>query len=266
MHGTPFVPRALVPIAASHTTVNPYTIIDPYMHVEERAHAYQINKTALASTPVNLRVWLDVLGQRLNLAATVDSVRDDWLCFVHNSWCDFSRLTILSFHNNAGDQINNTTTAANMAILLPVINDIIQNCRRPNIKFVRVQINLDFCSLVSRYSPDGSRGRDRIRGQGLPRVWNCFGCSEPHPYMEYKDVQHIGFCPNKDAPGVCEHATKNIKKMQKKRKRKQVQNQKRKNLGSPNFSDFDEAGQQRVREQCLAAMGGHEVTDYQLLC
>jgi hypothetical protein len=30
------------------------TSIDLGMHVEERAHAYQINKTALASTPVNL--------------------------------------------------------------------------------------------------------------------------------------------------------------------------------------------------------------------
>jgi hypothetical protein len=79
----------------------------------------------------------------------VDDIRDNWLRFFHDSWCDFSHLAILSFHNNAGDQINDTTTAIDMAILLPVVNGILINCRRPNVKFVRVQINLDFRSLVS---------------------------------------------------------------------------------------------------------------------
>ncbi len=128
LHGTPFAPHALVPVAVGRTTVNLYAIIDPGMHVEKRAHAFQINKTALASTPVDLRVRLDVLCQQLNLAATVDSVRDNWLCFFHDSWCDFSRLAILSFHNDAGDQINDTTTATDTAILLPVVNGILINC------------------------------------------------------------------------------------------------------------------------------------------
>ncbi len=54
LHGTPFAPRVLVPVAVGRTTVNLYTVIDSGMQVEERAHAYQINKTALASTPVDL--------------------------------------------------------------------------------------------------------------------------------------------------------------------------------------------------------------------
>jgi hypothetical protein len=62
LHGTPLAPRALVPIAVGRTTVNLYAIIDPGMQVEECAHAYQINKTALASMPVDLRVQLDTLG------------------------------------------------------------------------------------------------------------------------------------------------------------------------------------------------------------
>ncbi len=74
LHGTPFAPRALVPVTVGRTSVNLYAIINPGMHVEERAHAFQINKTALASTPVNLLVQLNALGQQLNLAATVDGV------------------------------------------------------------------------------------------------------------------------------------------------------------------------------------------------
>jgi hypothetical protein len=49
--------------------------------------------------------------------------------------------------------------------------------------------------------------------------------------------------------------------MHKNRKKKHTQNQKWKNLGTANFADFDEVGQQRIREQCLAAIGGHEVSD-----
>ena len=73
-HGTPFAPRALVPGTVGRTLVNLYAIINPGMHVEERPHAFQINKTALALMPVDLRVRLDVLGQLLNLAAAVNGV------------------------------------------------------------------------------------------------------------------------------------------------------------------------------------------------
>jgi hypothetical protein len=153
LHGTPFAPRALVPVSIGHATVNLYPVIDPSMPVEERTYAFQVNKTALASAPVDLRVQLDALGQQLNLAATVDSVCDDWLRFFQDSWCDFSRLAILSFHNDTGGQIQDMTTAANTAILLPVINGNLANCRRANVKFVRVQITLDFRSLVSVEPP-----------------------------------------------------------------------------------------------------------------
>ncbi len=113
----------------------------------------------------------------------------------------------------------------------------------------------------SGYSTDGSRVTDRSGGQGPPCAWNCFGCGGPHPYLEYKNSNHVVICPNRDTPGVREHAAKNIEKMLKNRKKKHVQNTKRKNLGTANFSDFDAAGQQRIQEQCLAAVGGHKVSD-----
>jgi hypothetical protein len=152
-HGTPFALCALVPVSIGCATVNLYPVIDPGMPVEERAHAFKVKKTALASVPIDLRVQLDVLGQQLNLAATVDGVCDDWLRFFQDSWCDFSRLAILSFHNDTGGQIQDTTTTADAAILLPVINRNLANCCQANVKFVRVQITLDFRSLVSVKPP-----------------------------------------------------------------------------------------------------------------
>jgi hypothetical protein len=97
--------------------------------------------------------------------------------------------------------------------------------------------------------------------RGPPRTWNCFGCSGPHPYSEFKNGNHVVICPNQDVPGVREHANKNIKKMWKNRKKRHVQNQKRKNLGTANFTNFDKEGQKCIREQCLAAMHSHKVSD-----
>jgi hypothetical protein len=49
--------------------------------------------------------------------------------------------------------------------------------------------------------------------------------------------------------------------MRKNRKKRHTQNQKRKNLGTANFANFDEAGKKRIREQCLATIQGHDVSD-----
>jgi hypothetical protein len=103
LHGTPFALHTLVSVSVGRTLVNLYPVIDPDMPVEERAHTYQINKTALASLPVNLQVQLNVLSQQLNLAAMVNGIHNNWLRFFHDSWCDFSCLAILSFHNNVGN-------------------------------------------------------------------------------------------------------------------------------------------------------------------
>ncbi len=45
--------------------------------------------------------------------------------------------------------------AADLDVLLPVQDGIIANCRRQNIKFVRVQLSLDFAKLVNIADPMG---------------------------------------------------------------------------------------------------------------
>ena len=75
----PFAPRALVPINIGRGTVNLYPVIDQTMATHERAHAFHINKTALSSQNIDLRVQLDALGHQLDLSATVEGVINDWL-------------------------------------------------------------------------------------------------------------------------------------------------------------------------------------------
>jgi hypothetical protein len=77
-------------------------------------------------------------------------------------------------------------------------------------------------------------------------LWLCFGYGSPHPWSEYWDGKHVILCPNKNNLGILEHANKNIEMMQRNRKKRQSQSQKRKNLGTAKFLDFDESGQQLI--------------------
>ena len=113
---------------------------------DQRAHAFHINKTALSSQNIDLRVQLDALGHQLNLSATVDGVINDWLRYFYDRWCDFNLLRILSFHNTRGDEVTTTTTTADSSVLLPVQDGRIEDCRK-NVKFVRVQSTINFIDL-----------------------------------------------------------------------------------------------------------------------
>jgi len=122
------------------------------MATQERVHAYHINKTALSSQNIDLRVQLDALGHLLNLSAMVEGVTNDWLRYFYDRWCDFNQLQILSFRNTKGDEVNDTTNATNSSILLPVIDGAYGTCRK-NVKFVRVQLSMNFVDLVTAENP-----------------------------------------------------------------------------------------------------------------
>lgn len=96
---------------------------------------------------------LDTLGSQINLNATVDGTVGDWYRHFDRNWCNFAHLSILSFHNDAGAPVVDSVTAGDASILLPVLNGPVANCRRANIKFVRVQLNLDFSTLVNLRPP-----------------------------------------------------------------------------------------------------------------
>jgi hypothetical protein len=105
--------------------------------------------TALSLQNIDLRLQLDALGHQLNLQVTVNGVVNNWLRFFQDQWYDFSCLTILSFHSVNGDVSKDTTTATDSNILLPVQDGNVANCCRQNIKFVWVQLTINFTSLIN---------------------------------------------------------------------------------------------------------------------
>ena len=76
--GGQFTPRTMVSVCVSSYTVNLYLVVNKTMEVHERAHAYHVNKAALAAQTIPIRLKLDALGNQLNLAATMDRVLQEW--------------------------------------------------------------------------------------------------------------------------------------------------------------------------------------------
>jgi hypothetical protein len=130
----------------ANTTLSP--VVHHTMLVHKQAHAFQINKTALSSQALNLQVMMDALGQWLNLSASIEGMIKEWLQFFEDSWSNFCCLQLLSFHNKNGNPVNNTSTAANPAVMLPLINDTREHYSKA-IKFAHVQLSLEFTNLVN---------------------------------------------------------------------------------------------------------------------
>lgn len=140
-----FTPRALIPVSVGRFTVNLYPVVNATMTVQERAHAFQINKAALLSLALDLRAMLDALGAQLDLSASVEGMIEEWLRLFQDSWFDF---TILSFHGDAGLKVDDTTEDADPAVLLPLVNGNLATCRKA-FKYVRVQLSLSYRGLAS---------------------------------------------------------------------------------------------------------------------
>jgi hypothetical protein len=123
-----FVPWSLESVQVDKLTVKLYLVINSSMFAPKHAHAFQTNKSALSIPGINRRAMLNTLGTQLNLSAIVDGVLGDWNCHFRHNWCNFTHLTILLFHSNAGTQVNDTTDANNPAVLLPVMDGPYADC------------------------------------------------------------------------------------------------------------------------------------------
>jgi len=119
------------------------------MPVHEHTHVFQVNKSTQKDLPTNFQLVIDAFGVQLNASLTVEGILSDWRRFFQERWMNFTNLLILSFHRSNGDRIDTTTTAGDAAILLPIINGNLNNCRQQDVQFVQVQCNLDFVGLTT---------------------------------------------------------------------------------------------------------------------
>ena len=152
-NGMSFVPPSLVLVQIGQYTDSMYPKVDSTMPKHERAYTFQVMCSAFELLPVVAQLVLDALGTQLNCSAVVKGLMFDWRSRFDDNWYDFKNLTIQSYHNSAGARINNTATAANPSILLPVQNGAVAGYRKDNVRFVRVLCLLDFATLFTIANP-----------------------------------------------------------------------------------------------------------------
>jgi hypothetical protein len=144
----PFIPHKPEMVSIGRTSCWLYRKVDENMSDPEKALAFQHNKTALAGADLDQRARILTLADRLNLMLTAEAGLADWERKLSKNWSNFQYLTILSWHNDKGDRINDTTTAVDTSVLLPVQDGAVADCRSSGVKFVRVQLELDFADLT----------------------------------------------------------------------------------------------------------------------
>jgi hypothetical protein len=155
MHEMSFVPRDLVTVQVGRLSVSLYPKVETGMPVFERAHAFQVNKSALEPLPIDTRLILDALGAQLNCSAIVDGLMFDWRSLFDLAWYDYANLMIAGYHTSDGKEIKNCTIVSSSTILKPVQNGKKPDCRAPDLWFVRVTCSVDFTGLVTvvNYGP-----------------------------------------------------------------------------------------------------------------
>jgi hypothetical protein len=147
-----FMPLDLVDVHVGCMTVKLYPKIWPAMKIRECAYAFQIAKTLLTNLPAELKLIIDAFGAQLNASSTTEGIISDFKRYFYNCWMSFNNLTILSFHDSAGNIIDNTTTPRDPQILLPVQDGNLANFLSQGVRFVRVQCVMDFASLMTATS------------------------------------------------------------------------------------------------------------------
>ena len=148
-----FTHKALVQVKVGGQSVNLYPVLDATMTAAERAHGFHVNKSNLTAAPLAPPQMLNAMGQQTGQSAVVEGAIAGLLRHFQDHWMNFRNLTIISWHDSTGTVINNTTVGGDPSILLPIQNGALANCRQPDVKFVRVQVSVDYSYTLRGASP-----------------------------------------------------------------------------------------------------------------
>jgi hypothetical protein len=148
IHKMTFVPCKLVTIQVGCLSALVYPKIGPGMPVFECVHAFQVVKSTLEPLPVNTCLILDAISTQLNCSAIINGLMYNWCSLIDAAWYNFCNLSIISYHNLAGDPINNTTVAGNLSLLLPMVNGAVGACRNQDDHYICASCTVDYRGLV----------------------------------------------------------------------------------------------------------------------
>ena len=148
-----FIHRPLVQVKIGGISVSLYPTPDALMSAAERGHGFHVTKNNLLAANLALHQVLNALGQQTSQGTVVDGEIAGFLRHFNDHWRDLQNLTILSWHNSTGAIMNNTATAADSSILLPVQNGVLADFWQQDVQFFRVKVSVDYSYSIPSFSP-----------------------------------------------------------------------------------------------------------------
>ena len=83
-----FTPKQCVPTPVGKISVMLYPVIEENWKVDERAHAFHMNKSALRLSRLPANVYLDALGNQLGTTTTIEGKKHDFQHLFRQTWAD----------------------------------------------------------------------------------------------------------------------------------------------------------------------------------
>jgi hypothetical protein len=116
------------------------------------------------------------------------------------------------------------------------------------------QVNASQAEKTISHYKSGDDGSNKSGSTASRGPLRCYGCGGPHPWSSLKNGIYVIRCPNADNPRIQENAKKTIEQIRNKWKKNQQDSQKRKNLTTTNYSDFNDIGKERIWQQVLQSI------------
>jgi len=116
------------------------------------------------------------------------------------------------------------------------------------------QVNASQAKKTISHYKSGDDGSNKSGSTASHGPLRCYGCGGPHQWSSLENGIYVIKCPKAGNPEIQENAKKTIERIRNKRKKKQQDSQKRENLATTNYSDFDDASKKRIRQQVLQSV------------
>ncbi len=116
------------------------------------------------------------------------------------------------------------------------------------------QVNASQAEKTIAHYKSGDDASNKSGSTASRPLLHCYGYGGPHPWSTLKNGIYVIKCPNAGNPGIHENAKKTIEPIRNKQKKKQQDSQKRKNLATTNYSDFNDTSKERIWQQVLQSI------------
>ena len=150
-YGTHFVPKDPSSITYGKETLMVYHKIIVKIPLLEKAHAFNINRSAIEASSLSPTPKLQLMGSLHGTETIIGNINSEWKNYTFDEGAKNKNMTLESFLNSSSSIVPNCFTAGRES--KPIQDRPINDCRLPNIFYTKIHIQVDLSSLDQTRKP-----------------------------------------------------------------------------------------------------------------